>query len=41
MGVREKVASGIIDAYEQLSRKKLVAKPFAISMPVVQQQVAA
>ena len=36
MGVREKIASGIIDAYEQLSGKKLVAKPFAITMPSVE-----
>lgn len=35
MGVREKVASGIIDAYEQLSSKSLVSKPFEISMPYV------
>lgn len=41
MGVREKVASGIIDAYEQESGKTLVAKPFAISMPAPQQQVTA
>jgi hypothetical protein len=41
MGAREKVASGIIDAYEQLSGKKLVAKPFAITMPAPQKQVAA
>lgn len=33
MGVREKVASGIIDVYEQRTGKKLVAKPFEISMP--------
>jgi len=33
MGVREKVASGIIDAYEQMSGKTLVPKPFEISMP--------
>ena len=33
MGVREKIASGIIDAYEQLSGKTLVPKPFAINMP--------
>ena len=33
MGVREKVASGIIDAYEKLSGQSLCAKPFAISMP--------
>ena len=33
MGVREKVASGIIDAYEQKTNKTLCSKPFAISMP--------
>ena len=33
MGVREKVASGIIDVYEQLTGKTLVTKPFDISMP--------
>tara|TARA_B110000503_G_scaffold86091_1_gene131091 strand:+ start:3053 stop:4051 length:999 start_codon:yes stop_codon:yes gene_type:complete len=33
MGVREKVASGIIDAYEQLTGKALCAKPFTITMP--------
>ena len=33
MGVREKVASGIIDVYEQLTNKTLVTKPFDISMP--------
>ena len=35
MGVREKVASGIIDAYQQLSGKTLVAKPFPITMPYI------
>lgn len=33
MGVREKVASGIIDAYEQRTKKTLCAKPFDITMP--------
>lgn len=33
MGVREKIASGIIDAYEQLTGKTLCPKPFAITMP--------
>ncbi len=33
MGEREKIASGIIDAYEQLAGKPLVDKPFQISMP--------
>lgn len=35
MGVREKVASGIIDAYEQLTGQPLCPKPFAITMPTV------
>jgi hypothetical protein len=35
MGVREKVASGIIDAYEQMSKKTLCSKPFAITMPYI------
>jgi len=35
MGVREKVASGIIDAYEKLSGKKLCGKPFSINMPYI------
>lgn len=33
MGVREKVASGIIDAYEQRTGNTLCSKPFAITMP--------
>ena len=33
MGVREKIASGIIDAYEKMSGNTLVPKPFEISMP--------
>ena len=41
MGVREKVASGIIDAYEKRTGKKLVAKPFEIDMPMVQQEAVA
>jgi hypothetical protein len=41
MGVREKVASGIIDAYEKRTGKKLVAKPFEIDMPMVQQETVA
>lgn len=36
MGVREKVASGIIDVYEQMTNKKLVAKPFDIEMPAME-----
>ncbi len=34
MGVREKIASGIIDIYERAKSTKLCPKPFAISMPV-------
>lgn len=41
MGVREKVASGIIDAYEQLSGNKLCDKPFEISMPAIEEKEAA
>lgn len=41
MGVREKVASGIIDAYEQRTGKTLVAKPFAITMPMVAEELEA
>lgn len=40
MGVREKVASGIIDVYEQMSGKKLVAKPFDIVMPSMEKIAA-
>lgn len=40
MGVREKVASGIIDVYEQRTGKKLVAKPFAITMPTILEGVS-
>jgi len=35
MGVREKIASGIISAYEKLSGKVLVKKPFDIDMPYI------
>jgi hypothetical protein len=35
MGVREKVASGIIDAYEQRSGEMLCPKPFSITMPAL------
>lgn len=35
MGVREKIASGIIDAYEKLTNKHLCPKPFNINMPRV------
>jgi hypothetical protein len=40
MGVREKVASGIIDAYEQRTGKNLVAKPFVINMPTIPEGVS-
>ena len=39
MGVREKVASGIISAYEQLSGKTLCAMPFDITMPIMPQSI--
>jgi hypothetical protein len=35
MGVREKIASGIIDIYEKANGNKLCDKPFDISMPTV------
>jgi hypothetical protein len=35
MGVREKVASGIIDAYEQRTGETLCPKPFSITMPAM------
>jgi hypothetical protein len=35
MGVREKIASGIIDIYEKAKATKLCDKPFEISMPTV------
>jgi hypothetical protein len=35
MGVREKIASGIIDIYEKTKSVKLCNKPFEISMPTV------
>jgi hypothetical protein len=41
MGVREKVASGIIDAYEQRTGKILCPKPFAISMPYMKDEEVA
>lgn len=40
MGVREKVASGIIDVYEQRTGKKLVTKPFEINMPSLEEEFA-
>lgn len=39
MGVREKVASGIISAYEQLTGKTLCTMPFAITMPTIPQPI--
>jgi len=39
MGVREKVASGVIDLYEQAKGKKLCDKPFDIKMPTMHDQV--
>jgi hypothetical protein len=35
MGVREKIASGIIDIYEKAKAVNLCNKPFEISMPTV------
>lgn len=35
MGVREKVASGIIAVWEQAKNKKLADKPFEISIPMI------
>ena len=35
MGVREKVASGIISIYEQCDNKKLIDKPFDITVPMI------
>jgi hypothetical protein len=40
MGVREKIASGIIDIYEQAKGITLCPKPFAISMPIINVPVA-
>ena len=40
MGVREKVASGIIDAYEKLSGQALVAKPFKLNLPYIKDEEA-
>lgn len=37
MGVREKVASGIINVYEKVTQKKLVPMPFAIDMPMIEE----
>lgn len=37
MGVREKVASGIINAYEKSTQNKLVPMPFAIDMPMIEE----
>jgi hypothetical protein len=35
MGVREKVASGIINAYEKVTKQNLVPAPFEIDMPMM------
>jgi hypothetical protein len=40
MGVREKVACGIIDLYEQAKGRKLCDKVFDITMPIMPHQVA-
>lgn len=39
MGVREKVASGIIDAYEQRTGNTLCTKPFSITMPSMDEEL--
>ena len=39
MGVREKVASGIINVYEKLSKQTLVPVPFIIDMPMINEEV--
>lgn len=38
MGVREKVASGIINVYEKLSKQTLVPMPFTIDMPMIDEE---
>lgn len=38
MGLKAKVASGIIDAYEKIERKPLITKPFDIDMPFIDQR---
>lgn len=38
MGVREKVASGIINVYEKLSKQPLVPMPFTIDMPMIDEE---
>jgi len=40
LGVREKVASGIIDAYEKVTKKNLVPAPFEIDMPIMEEELA-
>lgn len=39
MGVREKVASGIIDAYEQRTGNTLCPKPFPVTMPSMDEEL--
>lgn len=41
MGVREKVASGIINVYEKATNKTLVDMPFTIDMPMMQMSTPA
>jgi hypothetical protein len=36
MGVKEKVASGLIDVYNKTYQTTLVNKPFDIDMPLVE-----
>ena len=39
MGVREKVASGIINVYEKTTKRNLVPMPFDINMPMMLQEL--
>lgn len=39
MGVREKVASGIINVYEKCSKQTLVPMPFVIDMPMIEEEL--
>ena len=40
MGIREKIASGIINVYEKASGDKLVDVPFEIDMPMLEEELA-
>lgn len=39
MGIREKVASGIINVYEKRSKQTLVPMPFTIDMPMIEEEL--